>query len=268
MTRDQRAAGISVAGRRAALEAVRSGRAIDVLVAETARSTPALREVVEAAGAAGVPVRSVDDDRIDSMAGGERHQGVIARIKLPRPLDESALGRHAWSEDAIAVVLDGVTDPHNIGAVARSAEAAGAEALVVRRRRGAGVGPGAVRASAGALVHLSVAEVPNITRAIRRLQEAAFWVVGLDESATETIHGDPPPGRIALVLGSEGTGLTRLVSEACDELRSIPLRGAVGSLNVSVAAGIALFAYVIRGKGKRRTRGGTAGAVRPDMSES
>jgi 23S rRNA (guanosine2251-2'-O)-methyltransferase len=245
---------VAVVGRRAALEAVRSGHATEVLVAETARSTAGLREVVEAAGSAGVPVRSVAEDRIDSLSGGERHQGVVARVTLPRPLDESGLARRTWPEDAVVVVVDGVTDPHNLGAIARSAEAAGAGALVTRRHRGAALGPAAVRASAGALVHLPVAEVPNITRAIGRLKDAGFWIVGLDEHAAATIDEDePPPGRIALVLGSEGTGLSRLVRESCDDVRSIPLRGAVGSLNVSVAAGVGLFAYVIRGKGKRRT---------------
>jgi 23S rRNA (guanosine2251-2'-O)-methyltransferase len=241
---------VVVVGRRAALEAVRSGRATEVLVSDTARSTPGLREVVEAAGSANVPVRSVAEDRIDSLAGGERHQGVLARVTLPPILDEAALARGPWPEDAVVVVLDGVTDPHNLGAIARSAEAAGAGALVTRRHRGAALGATAVRASAGALVHLPVAEVPNITRALGRLKDAGFWIVGLDDEAPEDIFGEPPPGRVALVLGSEGAGISRLVTEACDEVRSIPLRGAVGSLNVSVAAGVGLFAYVVRRRAK------------------
>jgi len=242
-----------VVGRRPALEAVRSGRATEVLVSGTARSTTGLREVVEAAGSAGVPVRTVTDDQVESLAHGERHQGVAARVSLPPPLDEAALGSRPWSDDALVVVLDGVTDPHNLGAVARTAEAAGAEALVIRRRRGASVGPAAVRASAGALAHLPVAEVANLPRALGRLRDARFWVVGLDAGGEGTIDAERPPGRLAMVLGSEGEGLSRLVARSCDEVLSIPLRGMVGSLNVSVAAGVGLFAYAVRGNGKRRT---------------
>ena len=244
---------IVVVGRRPALEAVRSGRARRVLVSTSARSTSGLREVVEAAGRAGLEVEQVPEEHVDSLAGGERHQGVAVRVALPPALDESKLTARAWGDDAVVVVLDGVTDPHNLGAVARTAEAAGAEALVIRRRRGASVNPTAVRASAGALVHLPVAEVANLARAIGRLREAGFWAVGLDSDAAETIDSPRPPGRLALVLGSEGEGLSRLVARACDEVLSIPLRGAVGSLNVSVAAGVGLFAYAVRGKEKSRT---------------
>lgn len=239
---------LAVVGRRPALEAVRSGRAIEVLVAEEARSTAALRAVVEAAGASGVRVRTVPTERIDSLSGGALHQGVAARVEtLPR-LAEADLSSRAWGPDAIVVVIDGVSDPQNLGALARTAEAAGAEALVSRRRRAARLGTVALKASAGALLHLPVAEVANIPRALMRLQEARFWVVGLDASARKTILEQPPAGRLALVLGAEGEGLSRLVRESCDELAAIPLRGKVDSLNVAVAAGVALFSYAIRGK--------------------
>ena len=234
---------MAVPGRRPALEAVRSGAATRLLVARAARSTPGLREVVEAAGSAGVDVETVEADRLDELAAGERHQGVIALAAAPRPVDEAALSRREWPEDALVMVVDGVTDPHNLGAIARSAEAAGAHALVVRRRRSAPLGEAAMRASAGALLHLPVAEVANLARAIELLKRAGFWVVGLDEKAPRGLEEGPPPGRLALVVGDEGEGLSRLVREACDELVAIPLRGRVGSLNVSVAAGVALFTY-------------------------
>ena len=244
---------VVIVGRRPAIEAVRSGRATELLVADNARSTDGLREVAEVAGSSGVPVLIVDEDRIESLAAGERHQGVAARVTLPRALNERQLGTRNWSEEAVVVVLDGVTDPHNVGAVARSAEAAGAEALILRRRRSGSMGPAAVRSSAGALLHLPAAEVANLPRALSALKEQGFWVVGLDADASSTVEGDRPAGRLAMVLGSEGEGLSRLVAQTCDELLAIPLRGAVGSLNVSVAAGVALFTYAIRGKGKRRT---------------
>lgn len=246
------AGSVAVVGRRPALEAVRSGRAIEVLVAQGARSTPALREVVEAAGASGVPVETVPGERIESLADGALHQSVAARVTAAPRLSEADLSSRAWGPDAIVVALDGVTDPQNLGALARTAEAAGAEALVVRRHRAAHVGSTAMKASAGALIHLPVAEVANIPRALARLKEEGFWVVGLYASAPASIFGERPAGRLTLVLGAEGEGLSRLVRGSCDELLAIPLHGKVGSLNVSVAAGVALFAYAVRGKEQER----------------
>lgn len=244
---------MTVVGRRPALEAVRSGRALEVFVAEGARSTPALREVVEAAGAKGVTVTTVEGERIESLAEGVLHQGVAARVRPAPTLTEAALSSTTWGTEAIVIVVDGVTDPHNLGALARTAEGAGAEALIYRRHRAAPIGNVAVKASAGALLHLPLAEVPNLPRALDRLKDQGFWVVGLDEGAGSTIYEEAPPGRIALVLGAEGEGLSRLVRERCDDLIAIPLRGRVASLNVSVAAGVALFSYAVRGKEEKRT---------------
>lgn len=240
-------------GRRPALEAVRSGTAVEIMLARGARSTPGLREVLAAARSAGVPVRSVTADRVASLSAGARDQGVAALIRAPVSLSESDLGDRSWAEDAVVLALDGVSDPRNLGSIARTAEAAGAAALVLRGPRGAAPTPVAVRASAGALLHLPVAEVANLPRALVRLKEAGFWVAGLD-AAAETPIGDagPPPGRVALVLGSEGRGLSRLVRGACDVLVSIPLRGRVGSLNVAVAAGIGLYTYGLGDRGRKQ----------------
>jgi 23S rRNA (guanosine2251-2'-O)-methyltransferase len=211
-------------------------------VSERASPTPGLREVLDAARTAGVPVRRVPAERVAAVAPGTRPQGVAAWVRPPRTLTESELSRWRWVQDAVVVVLDGVTDPHNVGAVARTAEAAGAAALILRRRRGADLSPAAVRASAGALLHLPVARVANLTRTLERLRDRGFWVVGLDAGADGDLDElRPPPGPLALVLGSEGQGLSRLVRESCDELVGIRLRGRVASLNVSVAAGVALF---------------------------
>ena len=233
----------AVVGRRPALEAVRAGVAEELLIAHGSRRTPALRELLDAARQAGVAVRWTPAADVAALAGGTRAQGVAARVRSSRPLTEADLGRREWGPRAVVVVLDGVTDPRNLGGIARTAEAAGAEALVVRRRRGATVTSAAVRASAGALLHLPVAEVANVGRALARLKEAGFWAVGLDEAAETSIgRARPPAGPLALVLGSEGEGLSRLVRERCDELVSIPMAGSVASLNVAVAAGVALYA--------------------------
>jgi 23S rRNA (guanosine2251-2'-O)-methyltransferase len=178
------------------------------------------------------------------------HRGVVARTvggrEGGRQMGERDLVTMAFAEDALVVVLDGITDPQNLGAAARTAESAGAAALVTRSRRAAGVTPAAVRASAGALEHLPLAVVANITRALARLQEAGFSVIGLDDSAPRSIFDDPcPPGRVAVVVGSEGEGLSRLVRERCDQLVSLPVRGRVGSLNASAALAAALYGFVL-----------------------
>jgi 23S rRNA (guanosine2251-2'-O)-methyltransferase len=167
-------------------------------------------------------------------------------------LSERDLGETEWAEDAIAVVLDGIEDPQNLGASARSAEAAGASVLVSRTHRGAPVTGAAVRASAGALLHLRHARVANIARAIERLQAVGFSAVGLDGSAERSIFDTPcPDGRVAIVLGSEGAGLSRLVRERCDLLVALPMRGRVASLNAAASLAAALYAFVLP-----RARGG------------
>ena len=238
-----------VPGRRPALEAVRAGSARELLIAEEARSTVGLREVLEAAAAAGVRVRRVPTEDIDRQAGGVLHQGVLAVAVPPAPLGEADLMARRWPEEAVVLVADGVSDPQNLGALARTAEAAGASLMVLRERRGGGATAAAVKASAGALLHLRVASVPNLPRAIAGLKDRGFWVAGLDARASLTIwETRPPGGRVALVVGAEGEGLSRLVRERCDFLVRIPMRGRVGSLNVAVAAGIALFGYALPGK--------------------
>lgn len=246
-----------IVGRRPVLEAVRAGATSEVLVARGARSTEPLRELRDAAARAGVPLTAVDGERIQALAGGAHHQGVAARVSVPEPLSERDLEHLDWPDDPLAVVLDGVTDPQNLGAVARTAEAAGASFLVVRRPRGVAVGPASIRASAGALLHLRVAEVANVPRALDRLKRAGFWVAGLDENAAGDVAGSEPPiGALALVVGSEGGGLSRLVRERCDVLVRIPMRGRVASLNVAVATGIGLFGYADRRRKEKQESGG------------
>lgn len=250
--RDRTSQDAAVVGRRPALEAIRSGSARELLVSSLARRSAELRELLDAAARRNIPVTEVADEVIERIASGSRHQRVAVRVTLPPSLDERALGSWNWSADAVVLVLDGVTDPQNIGAAARTAEAAGAAALIVRRHRGASNTSTALKTSAGALFHLPVVRVTNITRAIGMLKRADFWVAGLDAGAPQTIRDSaPPPGRLALVVGSEGSGLSRLVRESCDELIAIPLTGKAESLNVAVAAGIGLFTYADRRSSRR-----------------
>jgi 23S rRNA (guanosine2251-2'-O)-methyltransferase len=237
-----------VTGRRAVVEALRAGQVREVLVATGARDTQGLRAVRDAARAAKVPVRATDRRELDRMAAD--HRGVVARTvggrAGRRQMGERDLATMPFGADALVVVLDGITDPQNLGAAARTAEAAGATALVTRSRRAAGITPAAVRASAGALEHLPLAVVANITRALVRLQEAGFSVIGLDDGAPRSIFDEScPAGRVAVVVGSEGEGLSRLVRERCDLLVALPVKGRVGSLNASAALAAALYGFVL-----------------------
>jgi 23S rRNA (guanosine2251-2'-O)-methyltransferase len=235
-----------VGGRRAAAEAVRAGRAREVVVARGARGNQGMRALLEAARTAGVPVREADRTELDALAPDQ--QGVVAMVSTEEPaaLGERELASYVFADDAVVVVLDGITDPQNLGAAARSAEAAGAAVLVSRVHRAAGVTPAAIRASAGALMHLPHARVANIPRAIQRLQDAGFFVVGLADEAERDVYAEPcPAGRVAIVVGSEGEGLARLTRERCDALVRLPMRGRVGSLNASASLAAALYAYVL-----------------------
>jgi 23S rRNA (guanosine2251-2'-O)-methyltransferase len=244
-----------VAGKRAVLEAVRAGDATEVLLAKGAQQGPAMRDVVEAARAGHVRTREVDRSDLDGLA--RDHRGVVARVRpAPPPLGERDLSTFPWAEDAVVVVLDGVEDPQNLGASARSAEASGAAMLVTRTHRSAPVTPAAVRASAGALSHLPHARVANLTRAVERLHDVGFTVIGLDERAQASIYEQPcPPGRIALVVGSEGAGISQLVREHCDLLVSLPMRGKVGSLNAAASLAAVLYAYVIASRAHTEPEG-------------
>jgi 23S rRNA (guanosine2251-2'-O)-methyltransferase len=231
-----------VAGRRSALEALRARVALEVLVARGSRSTPGLREVLEAAGE--VPVREVDRRELDELAPD--HHGVVVRVRPSEPIGERELATAPFEDDALVVVLDGIEDPQNLGAAARSAEAAGAAMIVTRTRRAADATPAAIAASAGALLHLRHARVANIPRALERLKDAGFTVVGLYERSTTSVYeAAPPEGRVAVVLGSEGAGMAPLTREACDLLVSLPMRGRVGSLNASASLAALLYAFVL-----------------------
>jgi len=209
-----------------------------------------MRDVVNAARTASVPVREVARDELDALDAD--HRGVVARLIRPTPtLGERDLTSREWAPDAIVVVLDGVEDPQNLGAAARSIEAAGAAMLITRTHRSAPPTAAAVRASAGALLHLPHARVANLPRALDRLQDAGFTTVGLDERADRSIFDEPcPDGRVALVVGSEGTGISRLVREHCDLLVSVPMHGKVGSLNVAASLAVVLYAYVLASRGR------------------
>lgn len=240
---------LALGGRRAVMEALRSARAKRVLCVRGSRSTEGLRQVLLEAERAGVPVEWVDRERVESLEVRDA-QGVVAIVRPPRELDEGGLARVSSDPAALLVILDGITDPQNLGACARCAEAAGAIAIVARRRRAAPVSAAAIRASAGALLHLPLARVPNLSRTIHALKERGFSVVGLDHRAPVDVHAAVATRPLALVVGSEDSGISRLVRESCDELVSIPMPGRTASLNASAALAVGLFAYALRPNGR------------------
>lgn len=235
----------ALGGRRAVLEAIRAGRARRLLLARGSRQTQGLRELLAEATRSSIAVRWVQREALEEL-GVLDHQGVVAFVSPPRELDDRALEAMALPADALAVILDGITDPQNLGACARSAEAAGCHVLIVRERRAAPASSAAIRASAGALLHLPVARVTNLVRAMERLKDRGFTVVGLD-AAGEALQSAPAADRpMALVVGAEGEGLSRLVRERCDRLVSIPMRGRTASLNAAAALAVGLFGYAVR----------------------
>jgi 23S rRNA (guanosine2251-2'-O)-methyltransferase len=202
-----------------------------------------LEEIVQLARRNGVPVRFEDRVRVDQAAGTREHQGVMAIIASKSSVSLEDLLAQPQNADwpGLLVLLDGVEDPQNLGAIIRSALAAGAQGLIIPERRSAGLGDATARASAGAVAHLPVARVTNLARAIETLKKSGYWLIGFDERAEKSYTQIDLTGPVALVLGGEGKGLHQLVRERCDFLASIPVRGPVPSLNVSVAAGIVLF---------------------------
>jgi 23S rRNA (guanosine2251-2'-O)-methyltransferase len=220
-------------GVRPVVEALRSGRRNVFGVFDAVGN----EEVAEAAGAQGVEVKRISRQRIDDLAMGGVHQGVVARVE---PYPYSGLGEILSSPEPLVLVLDGVTDPRNLGAVLRAADGAGASGVVVPKERAAGVTAAAVKASAGASEHVRVARETNLTRAIGRMKEAGLWMYAAEAGGTP-YTGLDLGGPVGLVFGSEGRGVRRLVREACDGEVSIPMLGSVGSLNVSVAAAVLLY---------------------------
>jgi len=213
------------------------------LYVETNAHNPRVKEVAERARELGVKPHARDRAALDRMTGGARHQGVVARYNAPEPLAESELPKlvEAAEAGALFLVLDGVTDPHNLGACLRSAEAAGVTAVIVPKDRAVGITPTVRRASAGAADRVPLVAATNLARALKALKDAGVWLVGLVGDIDASLYSIDLKGPIAIVLGSEGEGMRRLTREACDFVARIPMLGGVESLNVSVATGIALF---------------------------
>ena len=220
-------------------EALRAQRPFDKVVIAKGTTGPRIQEIVELCRSNSVPVRFETREALDRLSKGVSHQGVIAFGAAHHYVEFEA----AVAGAALVVVLDGIEDPHNLGAIIRTAHAAGADVIVVPERRTAPLTETAARASAGALEYLPVARVVNVSRTLERLKQLGFWIYGLDERGTEAYDRVEFAAPTVMVVGGEGKGLHKAVQQHVDALVRIPMAGAVSSLNVSVAAGIVLFEW-------------------------
>ncbi len=223
------------------------GSAVEQVWVEERRQDRRVREVTELARGAGVPVETVSREELaDLLPPGSNHQGVAARAHTSVALDEEGLKGllQGLDEPPFLLILDGVQDPHNLGACLRSADAAGVHAVIAPKDRAAGLTPTACKVASGAAETVPFVQVTNLARTLRWLQEAGVWLVGTAGEAEQTLYEADLTGSLALVLGAEEKGMRRLTREGCDLLVRLPMAGSVESLNVSVAAGIALFEAV------------------------
>ena len=226
------------------------------LFLDEARNDARAKDLAAAAERGGVKLMRVSGKRLDGFCGGGRHQGVVARIEM-KPLSHSLDEIVEQVEKPLLLVLDGVTDPHNLGACLRVANAAGANAVVAPKDRAAGITAAVSKVASGAAESTPYLMVTNLARALAELKERNIWIVGADERAEQTLYEADLPDAIAWVLGAEGEGMRRLTRESCDLLVRVPMGGEVESLNVSVSAGVCLFESV-----RRRTSAHKAGQTR------
>lgn len=229
-------------GRNPVAEALGAGRSIIKVMIAKGNTAGAAVEIAAKARKAGVPVQEVERKKLDFMTGGAAHQGIAAlcAMKDYATVEDILALAEERAEAPFIIILDEIEDPHNLGAIIRSAECAGAHGVIIKKRRSAGLTYTAYKASAGALEYLPVARVTNIADTIEALKERNIWIYGADMDGEDYCKTDFSGG-VALVIGNEGKGISRLVREKCDVIVSLPLKGKINSLNASVAAGILMY---------------------------
>lgn len=229
-------------GRNPINEALSSGRPIIKVMIAKGQTSGSAVEIAAKARRAGVPVQEVERRKLDFMTGGAAHQGAVAlcAVKEYSTVDDILALAEKKGEKPFIIILDEIEDPHNLGAIIRSAECAGAHGVIIKKRHAAGLSYTAYKAAAGALEYVPVARVTNISDAIDELKAKGVWVYGADMNGESYLATDFS-GSVALVVGNEGKGISRLVREKCDVIVSLPLKGRINSLNASVAAGILMY---------------------------
>ena len=235
-------------GRNPIREALKAGRPVEKLLVAQGDLSGAARDIIRLARENGAVVQTVDRSRLDQIYPA--HQGMLAYVAAVdyKSIDDIFEYAREKGEDPFIVILDGVTDPHNLGAIIRSAECAGAHGVIVPERRAAGLGPTAAKSAAGALNYMRIARVKNLNRTIDELKERGVWVIGTAMDGENAFSADLT-GSVALVIGSEGEGISRLTLEKCDRTLTLPMLGQIESLNASVAAGVLMY-EVVRARAK------------------
>ena len=235
-----------IEGRNAVIEALRAGVQIDKIYIMKGETDKTLGHIASTARAAGIVVVDADRRKLDNMSRTHAHQGVIALASVREYCSVEDILQSAADkgEPPLLVVCDEISDPHNLGAIIRTAECAGAHGIVIPKRRSAGLTAIVAKTSAGAVSHMPVARVPNIAALLKDLKKQGVWVFGTAAGGNTTLYDADLKGPAAIVIGSEGDGMTRLVTENCDFLVSIPMKGRINSLNASAAAAILLYEAV------------------------
>ena len=232
-----------IVGRNPVSEAIRSSRTIDRILVTKGGKTGAIVGILAKAKEKQIPIKEVDSKKLDFLAGNENHQGIIAMaaVKEYSSVEDIFALAEDRQEKPFIVVLDEIEDPHNLGAIIRTAECTGAHGIIIPKRRSATLSFAVGKASAGAVEYVPVARVTNIANTIDELKERGLWVFGADMNGTDYTECDFD-GAVALVIGNEGKGIGRLVREKCDQIVSLPMKGKINSLNASVAAGVLMYA--------------------------
>lgn len=231
-----------ITGRNSVLELLNSNREIDRILVEKGNKTGSMSAIIAKAGQKQIPVKYVVAEKLNSICPGANHQGVIAYTAMQEYCSISDLIQHAAekNESPFIIICDGIEDPYNLGAIIRTAECCGAHGVIIPKRRSVGINYAVSKSACGALEHMKIARVSNITAAINELKDNGVWVYGAD------MGGEPYDkvdfsGPVALVVGGEGKGISRIVNENCDVVLSLPMKGHITSLNASVAAGIFMY---------------------------
>lgn len=231
-----------IIGRNPVMEAIRSGRSIDKILIKKGKYEGSVIPIIKKAKSAGIIIQEVDRSKLDMVAEGENHQGIIAYVSAYEYAAVSdILDRAAEKNEApFVIICDRITDPHNLGAIIRTANCVGAHGVIIPKRNSAGLNSIVAKTSAGAVEYTPVAKVTNISKTIDDLKKKGLWIAGADMDGEEMYKVDLK-GALGLVIGSEGEGISRLVREKCDFIASIPMGGDINSLNASVAAGVLMY---------------------------
>ena len=238
-------------GRNPVIEAIKSGKEIEkIYVSKTAGGN--ISKIINFAKEAGIVVSTTDNDTLSELAGSRNHQGIVALSAVYQYFEVEDLLEYAEQkkEKPFLLILDEITDPHNLGAIIRSAEAFGVHGIIIPKRRAVGVNATVVKTSAGAVEHMKIAKVSNINNTIRNLKERGLWIVGTDVNGGKSFEEIDYDFPVALVIGNEGKGVSKLVLQNCDFVVKIPMKGKINSLNASVAASLLIYQVVSKRKDK------------------